>query len=151
DATFNAIVMACWETFSAPTFKPTLDRFGIACGLYCKQVDEHYQAVLASARTSASAQDFLARADSGTWAKQQIGFLRLMRCRLDAVSGRSVTDEELLGFLRCMVILHFDLQQAGSSSRADAVAHLESLLASHDPNEAQRVFDHLIRIAAEGT
>jgi hypothetical protein len=63
--TFAADIKACWETFDATTFKPDLDRFGIACGTNNGVVAHHLEPILTRARESASAADFFGRQRKG--------------------------------------------------------------------------------------
>ena len=149
--TFNKIVSACWATFKAPSFNQAHDRFGIACGLCAKVVDEHYQAVLRYAQTSASAADFLTRVTAPGQSNHQRNFLGLVRGRLDVAAGGPISDDELWHFLRAMVILRFDVQQEGSSGdRTNTVANLVSLLPVEDSTQALRILDRLVQIAAQG-
>lgn len=58
DATFDEVIAACWQTFTASEFNRGVDRFGICLNLYSKNVDEHFQTALSWARNSANAHDF---------------------------------------------------------------------------------------------
>jgi hypothetical protein len=151
DETFDEVMEACWQTFTAPGFNLATDRFGICLALYSRKVDEYYQSVLAWARSSASASDFLERISTRRLANEsQRSFRDLIRGKLDAHTGRAVTDDELWNFLRCMVILRFDLSVEGSSDYAHAGQVLESLLPADQRARAASLFDKLEDYAAEG-
>lgn len=151
DEKFNEVIGACWQTFTSPAFNPSTDRFGVCLALYSKKVDEYYQSVLAWARASATAADFLERISTRRLANEsQRSFLRLIRERLDAHAGRLVTDDEIWNFLRSMVILRFDLSIEGSSDYTHAVQVLEFLLPPEHRTRASSLFDKLEDYAAEG-
>lgn len=150
DEIFDEVMNACWQTFVSTQFNHSIDRFGLCLALYSRNIDEYYQSVLAWARTSATAADFLERVSTRRLANEsQRSFLRLIKGKLDTHAGRHVTDDELWHFLRSMVILRFDLSIEGSRDYAHAIQILESLLPVEHRALASALFDKLEDYAAE--
>ncbi len=146
---FNQVMAACWQTYNSPEFDRDRDRFGIVLGLYQKKIDEHYQNVLSWARNSSSADDFLKRIGTkGLSHKNHREFEALIRSSLNAASGEDVSDDDLWGFLRSMVILHFDLLKDGSRDYNNAVNWLGQLL--RPGPGAVDLFTRLYEISSEG-
>ena len=150
DDLFNDVMAACWQTFNSPKFDRTRDRFGIVLGVYKGKIDEHYQSVLTWARNSASAATFLARIrQKGLSHKNHRDFVALIRSKLDAVHGQPVSDDDLWGFLRSMVILHFDLHSSGSRDATHAVNCLQQILQPGSGPGAAELFSRLRDFSAE--
>ena len=140
---------AAWETEESSDFEPGYDRFGLAIGLYSKNVDEHYQTVLSWARNSVSTDDFLSRVSRQRLSSQtQRSFVSLVRNKLNECAGRSVSDEELWNFLRAMVILYFDFQREGSRDQSHVVEMLRHSIPP-DGGNASNLFQELVGYAAE--
>jgi hypothetical protein len=151
DPIFDEVLRACWATFTSSRFTLGIDRFGIVIGLYSKKIDEHFQSVLTWARSSANATDFLSRVSQGGLSnKTQRSFVELIRSKLNACAGSKISDDDLWGFLRSMVILHFDLQQDASRDYSYVVEILSHVLPPEKKAEAPRLFSKLFEYAAEG-
>ncbi len=150
DPRFDEVIRACWETYGSSGFNRTLDRFGVALGLYTKVIDEHYQRVLHWARRSASAADFGSRiAQEGLSSAHQRSFHALIRGKLQAFSNGAATDDDVWDFLRHMVLLHFDLEVEGSRDRQLANEYLRHVLPGGPGSGPGGLFDRLGRIAAD--
>src|SRR5262249_26154471 len=129
DELFNEVMVACWRTYSSPRFDRSRDRFGIVLGVYKAKIDEHYQTVLTWARNSSNAAAFLGRiGQPGLSHKNHREFVALVRSRLAVAHGHPVADDDLWGFLRSMVILHFDMHAGGSRDATHAVNCLQQVL-----------------------
>jgi hypothetical protein len=149
DELFEEVVAACWRTYTSPNFARGRDRFGIVLGVYKTKVDEHYQTVLTWARNSSSAGAFLGRVgQQGLSHKNHREFVALIRSKLGTVSGGAVSDDDLWGFLRSMVILHFDLLAGGSRDATHAINCLQQVLQPGGPGAAE-LFSRLRDISAE--
>ena len=147
---FDEVMRASWKTLRSPKFTLGIDRFGIGLGLYSKMIDEHYQSVLTWARSSANPADFFSRiAKGGLSNRTQQSFVDLVRAKLDSYVGASVSNDELWDFLRSMVILHFDFQQAGSRDQAYIAEIVGHRLPPEKKNEAPSLFSQLTKYAAE--
>jgi hypothetical protein len=150
DETFSEVMAACWQTYISPRFDRGKDRFGIVLGVYQTKVDRHFQTVLTWARNSSTAPAFLGRIGKDRLANQaHREFVSLVRSKLGTSHGKAVSDDDFWGFLKSMVILHFDLQEEGSRDRAHAVNCLQHALqpgASPGPAE---LFSRLRDISAE--
>ena len=152
DETFDKVMRAAWETAKSSDFDPNTDRFGVAIGLYSKNVDEHYQTVLSWARNSVSAADFLSRISKERLSSQtQRGFVTLIRNKLDQCADRRVEDEELWDFLRAMVILHFDFHREGSRDYAHVVEMLRHFMPPGEQEKAPNLLQKLVGYAAEAS
>jgi hypothetical protein len=150
DETFDEVMKACWQTFASTAFDNSIDRFGVGLALYSRKIDEYYQSVLAWARSSATAADFLERVSTRHLSNEsQRSFLARVRRKLDKHAGRPVTDDEIWSFLGCMVILRFDLSIEGSADYAHAIQIVESLLSVEHRALATALFDKLEDYAAE--
>lgn len=146
---FNEVMQACWETFNAAEFRQGVDLFGIAIGLYSKNVAEHYERALTWARDSASAKDFLLRIEQRHLSHQaQREFVELIKNKLRLFHPPNVNDEQLWNFLRSMVILHFDFRETGSRDYSDVVWRLQTLLPPEKIEDAPRLFTQLCDYAA---
>jgi hypothetical protein len=149
DQLFEEVMAACWRTYTSPDFGRDRDRFGIVLGVYKAKIDEHYQTVLTWARNSSSAAAFLGRiGQPGLSHKNHREFVALVRSKLDAAHGGAVSDDDLWGFLRSMVILHFDLHAGGSRDATHAVHGLQQVLQPGGPGAAE-LFSRLRDISAE--
>ncbi len=150
DELFNEVIAACWRTYSSPRFDRGRDRFGLVLGVYKTKIDEHYQTVLTWARNSSSPAAFLGRiGQPGLSHKNHREFVALIRSRLAAASGQPVSDDDLWGFLRSMVILHFDLLTGGSRDGTHAVNCLRHVLQLAAGPGAAELFSRLRDISAE--
>ncbi|HWG42799.1 MAG TPA: AAA family ATPase, partial [Gemmataceae bacterium] len=108
------------------------------------------QTVLTWARNSSSAAAFLGRiGQQGLSHKNHREFTALIRSRLTAASGQPVSDDNLWGFLRSMVILHFDLLTGGSRDATHAVNCLRHVLQPDAGPGAAELFSRLRVISAE--
>src|SRR5262249_38520782 len=113
-------------------------------------IDEHYQTVLTWARNSSNATAFLGRiGQQGLSHKNHREFVALVRSRLAAAHSQPVADEDLWGFLRSMVILHFDMHAGGSRDATHAVNCLQQVLQPGSGPGAADLFSRLRDIAAE--
>jgi hypothetical protein len=150
DPLFAEVMTACWRTYSATQFDRTRDRFGVALGVYQSKVDQYHQTVLTWARNSSTAAGFLDRIGKKRLAhKNHREFVDLVRGRLAAAKGDPVIDEELWGFLRAMVVLHFDLQTDGSRDRTHAVNSLRDALQPGGGPGAEALYHRLTALSAE--
>jgi hypothetical protein len=150
DEIFDEVMKACLQTFTSTQFNNSIYRFGVGLALYSRKIDEYYQSVLAWARSSATAADFMERVSSRHLSNEtQRSFLALVRRKLDKHAGRPVKDDEILSFLRCMVILRFDLSIEGSGDYAYAIQIVESVLPIEHHALAPALFDRLKNYAAE--
>jgi hypothetical protein len=149
DQQFDDVIHACWDTFTESSFSRGFDRFGIALGLYSKNIDEYYKTTLTWARTSTTAEDFLKRlSQKGLGNQSQSQFVDLIRTKLDNYAGRKVSDEDLWQFLRSMVLLHFDFQQDDSRDQTYTIDLLSYALPAEQKARASDLFQQLVRYAA---
>lgn len=144
DATFDEVIAACWQTFSAAEFNRGVDRFGICLSLYSKNVDEHFQTALSWARNSATAHDFFARiAVKKLASDKQRNFVDLIRGKINNYIGQKVGNEDLWHFLKSFVILRFDFHNAGSADHAHIIELLKTVVKDRSSETAGSLFDKL--------
>ncbi len=150
DPLFEEVIAACWRTYTSASFNRGRDRFGIALGVYKTKVDEHYQTVLTWARNSSLASAFLARISVSRFAhNNHREFVTLVRSKLDTVAGSPISDDDLWGFLRSLVILHFDLLTGGSRDATHSINCLGHVLQHGAGPGAAELFSRLRDISAE--
>jgi hypothetical protein len=144
DEKFGEAMTACWRTFTSPSFDRQCDRFGMVLGVYQTKVDRYFQTVLTWARNSSTAAAFLGRIGKEQLSHQSHrDFVSLIRFKLAATHGQAVSDDDLWGFLRTMVILHYDLQEEGSRDRAHII---NCLLHALQPGTSPGASDLLSRL-----
>lgn len=150
DELFGEVITACWRTHTSPGFDRQRDRFGIVLGVYQTKIDRYYQTVLTWARNSSTASAFLGRIGKNRLSHQNHrDFVALVRSKLAVAQGQAVSDEDLWGFLRSMVILHFDLQEEGSRDRTQIVNGLAHALQPGSSPGAAELFSRLRDISTE--
>ncbi len=150
DGLFGEVMTACWRTYKSPGFDCQRDRFGIVLGVYQTKIDRYYQTVLTWARSSSNAAAFLGRIGKERISNQNHrDFVALVRSKLTVAQGRAVSDDDLWGFLRSMVILHFDLQEEGSRDRTQITNVLAQALQPGSSPGAAELFSRLRDISAE--
>ena len=99
--------------------------------------------MLSWARYSDSADDFFLRIKKKGQAKMV--FAMTIREALDARAGRAVTNAEFWGFLKCLVILHFDFQNGEVSRDGETIGdRLRLLFATQPATNATRLCERLI-------
>lgn len=140
------VLQRAWDTFKTDDFDPLHMRFGVGIGRYSGRADDHYQSVLSWARYSDSADDFFLRIEKKDFSSEaKIAFVQTIRDALTAHAGRAPASEELWGFLKCIVIIHFDFQTVEVSRDAEATRdRLRSLFVDDPESRARQVWDHLI-------
>ncbi len=149
DDTFDEVLYACWQTFSASSFVFGFDRFGLALGVY-KPSHKHYKDTMTWARASTTGADFLLRISlNGPGHKTQGQFVELIRKKLVTYASRNIEQDELRNFLHSMVLLHFDFQQDASHDQARTIELLRHMLLPEYQAEAAHLFQQLVTYAAE--
>lgn len=140
------VLKRAWGTFTADDFDRAHRRFGVGIGRYSSRADDHYQAVLSWARYSENADDFFVRIEKKDFSSEtKIAFVQTVRETLTARAERAVTNDELWNFLKCLVIIHFDFQNAEASRDADAARdRLRSLFVDDAVARAGALWSHLI-------
>ena len=142
-----------WKTFDSDDFDRTLNRIGVGIGTYNARTDQHYQAVLRWASHSTDAQHFFERISEPDFSHQdRQAFVATTRALLKHCAGRPVDDDELWGFLKAFVIVHFDFQSEGSSRDAEnAVERIRHAIPIGQRDQAAALWDHLIAKAGDLT
>lgn len=150
DAIFDAVMRACWETFTASDFDPIFHHFGVGVGTY-KSTYEGYQAALSWARHSANASDFHTRISTPRFSSAAHREIEhLARTKITNYAGRAATDDEVWRFLRSFVLLDFDFSRAGSRDSNYVVSMLQNALQPEQAGGAPRLWDKLLAIAGAG-
>ncbi len=149
--TFRQVVANCWQTYTGGygwDFEPQHDRLGIAIGVWNANVP-HVQTTLEWARASTSADEFLAKVSSpGLSSKGKQKCVGAFREALKAADP-AATDDDLWRLLRCLVVLHFDLEGEGSRDSALYWNRLLDLIQPRELAVARALFDRLTSIGAE--
>jgi hypothetical protein len=151
DHEWVGVIHRAWETVSKPEFDLVLHRVGVGIGTYNARVDQHYQSVLSWAEHSPDAQNFFERIARGDYSHQdKQSFVETVKTILEAHAGRALTEDELWRFFKVFVIVHYDFQSAaGSRDEANTIERLKGLLSPDRRDEAQHIWDHLVKKAGE--
>jgi hypothetical protein len=153
NTTFARVIDDCWKTFSSSLgwqFNQDTDRIGIGLGVYQNKIDEHFRPLLEWARASKDSSDFLRKVSLPAFSsKEKRGSLQIIRNLLSKSKGNEVTEDEIWKFLRCLVVIHFDLENAGSSDSVHCWNCLLDHLEKRDEGQAKLLFNTLTSIVAE--
>jgi len=152
DETFARVISDCWSVFTSAMgwpFNPESDRIGIGLGLYQTKLDAHFRPLLEWARTENDAVNFFQKVEISNFSSvEKRDYLALVRDLLTAGNKRAVSDEDLWRFLRCLVVIPFDLEQAGSRDTTYCWNALLGLLNTPDESQARSLLDSLCAIVA---
>ncbi|MGB7001280.1 MAG: hypothetical protein WBE22_04615 [Halobacteriota archaeon] len=150
---FARVIDDCWKTFSSSLgwqFNQDTDRIGIGLGVYQTKIDKDFQPLLELARASKDSSDFLRKVSLPAFSsKEKSGYLQIIRNLLSKSKGDDVTEDELWKFLRCLVVIHFDLENAGSRDSVHCWNRLRDQLENRDEGQAKLLFNTLTSIVAE--
>ena len=150
---FARVIKDCWDTFNGLLgwqFNQDADRVGIGLGVYPTNIDKHFRPLLELARTSKDAADFIEKVSLPTlFSMERQKYLQIIKGLLAKAKGCNVTDNELWRFLKCLVIIHFDFESAGSRDSIHCWNRLLDQLTSRDGGQAKLLFNNLTSIIAE--
>lgn len=153
DNTFVRVIQDCWNTFTGSLgweFNPDADRLGIGLGIYQTKVDRHFRPMLEWARTSKDAAEFLQKVNLSRFSStEKREYLALITALLAKAKGDDITEHEVWQFLKCFVVIHFDLENAGSRDSTDCWNRLLDQIESRDAAQAKSLFDTLTAIVAK--
>ena len=153
DPTFTRVVDDCWKTFDNSLeweFDQETDRLGIGIGVYQTKVDKHLRPLLEWARTSKDSSEFLQKVSRPIVSSdQKRKYLEIIKNLLSKSKGNGVTDDEIWKFLRCLVVIHFDLENAGSRDSIYCWNRLLDQLKNRDEGQAELFFNTLTSIVAK--
>lgn len=153
DPTFTRVMGDCWKTFNSSLgweFNQETDRLGIGIGVYQTKVDKHFRPLLEWARTSKDSSEFLQKVSRPIVSSdQKRKYLEIIRNLLSKSKGNGVTDDEIWKFLRCLVVIHFDLENAGSRDSIYCWNRLLDQLKNRDEGQAELFFNTLTSIVAK--
>lgn len=153
DTAFSRVLEDCWLTFTNAfgwEFDPIVDRLGIGLGVYQTRVDRHFRPLLEWARTSQGATEFLQKVSLSPFSSdEKRNYLAVIRQILTDVNRGALTDDELWEFLRCFVVIHFDLEHTGSRDSVDCWNRLLSQTTDRDTGQAQALFSVLTTLVAK--
>lgn len=152
DDTFARVIRECWVTFvgsSGWEFDQETDRIGIGIGIYNGKVDKHFQPLLEWARTSSDATEFLEKISTPSFSSdEKRDYVEIIRNLLTRAKGSDIADDELWRFLKCLVVIHFDLENSGSRDSQYCWNHLLDQLKIRDQSQATTLFDTLTSVVA---
>ena len=150
---FTRVMDDCWKTFNSSSgweFNQETDRLGIGIGVYQTKVDRHLRPLLEWARTSKDSSEFLQKVSRPIVSSdQKRKYLEIIRNLISKSKGDEVTDDEIWKFLKCLVVIHFDLENAGSRDSVYCWNHLLDQLENRDEGQAISLFNTLTSIVAE--
>ncbi|TET47497.1 hypothetical protein E3J62_01315 [candidate division TA06 bacterium] len=150
---FARVIADCWGTFAGAQgscFDESTDRVGIGIGVYQRKVARHFQQLLGWSRKSASAADFIRLVQvSGFSSDEKRKYLGVITNLLARAKGAEVTDDETWRFLRCLVVIHFDVENPGSRDSTHCWNRLLDVMKERDAGSARLLLDALTALAAE--
>jgi len=150
---FARVVADCWKAFTGAYgwwFDPEADRLGIRVGVYQNALDEHLRPVLEQARASRDSDEFFRKVSTpGFFHKTKQQYVNVFRNLLTKAKDSPVTEIELWRFLRCLVILHFDIEHAGSRDAVQSWNQLRNLIKNGDATKALSLFEILRTVVAD--
>ena len=151
--TFQKVICECWKTFSGVygfEFDTEKDRIGIGLGVFNPNLDKHLRPVLELARKSRNADDFLKKIHLPDFShKTKIGYLNSFRNLLTKAKESPVTDDEFWRFLKCFIVLHFDLENEGSRDSIQSWNRLRDQILDGDWKQANTLFSILVQEVAK--
>ncbi len=143
---------ACWKTFDGTiwNFDPQNDVLAIGLGIFQPQIDKHFRPILEWARAASDSQEFLQKMGTRGFASvEKKEYLLIIKNLLKKAKGNILTDDELWRFLKCLIILNFDIENVGSRDTTYAWNRLVTLTKDHDPNQAILLFNELTALVQE--
>lgn len=145
---FHEVMAQCWATFTNADFRPGRHRFGIAIAISENKFEQAGRNVLAWARQSSDAKDFLQRVATENFASDGMrSFLKTIRDGLDRASSSSVEDESVWLFLKHFVVLHFDFSyDEASTSLIEVTERLRYALQPQVESRASDLWRALVSI-----
>ncbi|MCK4351794.1 hypothetical protein KAW65_00110 [candidate division WOR-3 bacterium] len=153
NTTFARVIDDCWKTFSGSLgwqFNPDADRIGIGIGTYQSKLDKHFKSLLEWARTSKNSAEFIRKVNLSKFSShEKQEYLTIIRNLLNKSAGKNITDDELWKFLKCLVVLHFDLESPGSRDATYCWNQLLNQLKVKDTSQAKLLFSSLTSIVSE--
>ncbi len=153
DEMFARVIKDCWDVFTGSRgwqFDPQVDRIGIGLGVYQTKLDAHFRPLLEWARTAQNASEFLQKVSLARFSSEEKReYLSLIRDLLNTAKGSAVTDDEVWRFLASLVVLHFDLENAGSRDTSQCWNSLLNLLPSKNDVQARALIDNLCAVVAK--
>ncbi len=147
---FPEVIRACWDTLRQNSFQFGFDLFGVALGKN-KTTYAAYQRVIAQARNTSSAKDFLRNVEVLEAATCR-SFKDLVRAQLETcaqATNDSVPDEDVWRFFRSLVLLPFDLLEPDSELHNSTITHLQ-IFGKMDAAKAKDLWHRLRILTADG-
>lgn len=153
NTTFASVIEDCWKTFSSSLgwqFNQNADRIGIGLGVYQNKIDKHFRPLLEWARTSKDSTEFLRKVSLPIFSSQEKQeYLKIIRYLLSKSKGNNITNDEIWKFLRCLVVIHFDLEYAGSRDSVHCWNCLLDQIKNRNEGQAKLLFNSITSIVAE--
>jgi hypothetical protein len=146
------VIDACWKTFNSALWKfnEDTDRVCITLGISQPRLDKHFKPILEWARASSNPDEFIQKVSSpGFSSKEKQEYVKIIRNLLGKAKGSDLENDELWRFLKCLVILDFDLEVEGSRDTTYSWNRLLNCLRRRDYNQAILLFNELNSIVEE--
>jgi hypothetical protein len=145
---FKKIIIDCWSDYRKNDFNKQFDRVGIAIGVYTKNLDIHGQPLLHIADTSNNETDFKNKIEKLS-SKGTRDFYILFKKILSESKDLEINDNEVWKFLKCFVLLHFDLENNNSRDLLYSLNTAKNIVPDKKQETAEALFNHLYKIAGE--
>ncbi len=147
--TFQKVIRECWKTFTGAygfEFNSEKDRIGIGVGIFNANLDKHLRPLLELARKARDADDFFKKIRLPDFShKTKIDYIEAFRNLLTKAKESPVTEDEFWRFLKCLVVLHFDLENEGSRDSIQSWNRLRDQIPNGDWKQANTLFSFLVQ------
>ena len=151
--TFQKVIRECWKTFSGAygfEFNSEKDRIGIGLGIFNANLDKHLRPLLEIARTARDSDDFFKKTRLPDFShKAKIDYIDTFRNLLTKAKESPISNDELWRFLKCLVVLHFDLENEGSRDSIQCWNRLRDQIPDGDWRQATTLFSCLVKEVAK--
>lgn len=153
---FARVIDDCWKTYTntytsalGRNFDPKLDRIGIGIGVYQTKISKHLHPLLEWARTSNNSEDFFKKVffkGERFSSNEKQEYLEIFKKLLSKSKGEEINNEEVWKFLKCLVVIHFELEYEGSRDLSYCWNRLRDLLKDRNCSAAKSLFNNLSSI-----
>lgn len=147
---FREIVVNSWKTLQKPGFRDGVDRYGAATGTVSSKRLRELRRVCEVARSSLTADTFLARGEEGGNAGKSFNGIVGDFRKILTDNGMTVSDLDLHRLLKHFVLIRFDFLAEEAAHPPQAVDRLRGLLPDGDALRAAELWQHLVGIGRDG-
>lgn len=152
DSDCKGAITDCWLDFTGMNFSPAIDRFAIVTLRGSNVLLEHFEGLLACARTANDASEFETRLSTkGLLSKKSHDYYGEIKTIVSESEGKEVGVSELWPFLRVLYLLSLDLNSSTSQHESMSKNLLAHTCELEDPlNVASNTWNSLLKEVGNG-